>query len=160
MDNMKEVPITGVCQNYKNIFFNELTKEVISREELISRAEKEGFSLSVFRYKAFNKMIAFIIYLMFPFLLFPSFILFIFGFIKFFQKYVYLKKKTMVTNYVPDRRFKTGRRPEGYYNKNIVIKIPCNSSERKTLIKAGILYIFLSIIPLIIWRLIIMYTTN
>lgn len=74
---------------------------------------------------------------------------------KFFQKTVFMKKSVLVAQYVPDRRYKDGRRLNGQIKQDIRIKVPCNPSERKSLIKAGILYILLSLVslvPIFLWR--------
>lgn len=56
-----------------------------------------------------------------------------------------MKKSVLVAQFVPDRRYKDGRRLNGHVKQDIRIKVPCNPSERKSLIKAGILYILLSL---------------
>lgn len=153
--NAHSTPIRGIGKNTHNQFFDESTNEVISPEELRLRAEAEGFQVSLFRYNAGIKIVLYIVSLFFAILVVPSIIIFIFGIMKFFQKTVFMKKSVLVAQFVPDRRYKDGRRLNGHIKQDIRIKVPCNPSERKSLIKAGILYILLSLfllVPIFLWR--------
>lgn len=60
---------------------------------------------------------------------------------------IYAQKIT-IAQYVSDKRYKTGNRLSGYSEEDINIKVPCDQSERGSLIKVGFLYIILSLISL------------
>ena len=134
------IPIRGIYQNKSNQYFDDATNEVISPEELRKRAEEEGFNVSICKYKTSTKVVWYIISLFFSFILLSSIILFVFG------KYVFMRKKITMAQYVSDKRYKTGNRLSGYSEEEINIKVPCNQSERGSLIKVGLLYIILSLI--------------
>lgn len=59
-----------------------------------------------------------------------------------------MRKKITIAQYVSDKRYKTGNRLSGYSEEDINIKVPCDQSERGSLIKVGFLYIILSLISL------------
>ena len=140
------IPIRGIYQSKNNQYFDDTTNEVVSPEELRRRAEEEGFNISICKYKTSTKVVWYIISLFFSFILLPSIILFVFGIKKVCQKYVFMRKKITIAQYVSDKRYKTGNRLSGYSEEEINIKVPCNQSERGSLIKVGLLYIILSLI--------------
>lgn len=140
------IPIRGICQSKNNQYFDDTTNEIVSPEELRIRAKEEGFKVSICKYKTSAKVVWYIISLFFSFILLPSVILFILGIKKICQKYVFMRKKTTVAQYVSDKRYKTGNRLSGYSEEEINIKVPCEQSERGSLIKVGLLYILLSFI--------------
>ena len=119
--NAHSTPIRGIGKNTHNQFFDESTNEVISPEELRLRAEAEGFQVSLFRYNAGIKIVLYIVSLFFAILVVPSIIIFIFGIMKFFQKTVFMKKSVLVAQFVPDRRYKDGRRLNGHIKQDIRI---------------------------------------
>lgn len=140
------IPIRGIYQSKNNQYFDDTTNEVVSPEELRRRAEEEGFKVSVCKYKTSAKVVWYIISLFFSFILLPSIVLFVFGIKKFFQKHIFMCKKITSAQYTSDKRYKTGKRLNGYVEQEIKIKAPCTPSEKGALIKIGILYIILSFI--------------
>lgn len=143
--NAHSTPIRSILVNSNNQYFDEITNEIVSPDELRERAEAEGFKTVVFRNKTIVKIICYIVILPFSFLFLPAIGLFLWGIRRLTKKYVYMKKTVTVANYVTDRRYKAGRRLNGYSDEDIAIKVPANPSERSALIKAGFIYIVLAL---------------
>lgn len=151
--NAHSTPIRNICINSTNQYFDEITNEIVSPNELRERAGAEGFKPVVFRNKTIVKIICYILILPFSFLFLPAIGLFIWGIRRLTKKYVYMKKTVTTANYVTDRRYKTGRRLNGYSNEDIAIKVPANSYERSALMKAGLIYIALSLFSFYIGKI-------
>lgn len=149
------IPIRNVCINRENVYFDESTNEAITPEELQRRAILEGFTTSGCKFKTSTKIAWYIILLIMSLLIYPLaapilVYLFIKGIMKISQRYIYIQTTTSIAQFLPDKRYKDGKRLSGYKEEQVRFKATASHENKKQLMKTGILYITLSIATLTI----------
>lgn len=147
------IPIRNVGTSDSSILHDVDIQEV-SDDVLRSQLLEEGYKPRYCKFHPVTKVVWYIvswIVNIMPIIGFvPPIIIFIIGINKCFSKQVVYEKKVQVSSFVPDRRYKTGRRLAGYVEDTVKAKLNARKEDRIKNIKIGLFYIAIAIFTIII----------